>query len=115
VTDATRFDINSEALDALPLDKLPVAISALADLAGGHRRNPLYRFERSATVMRSSPRISSPISSVRAVSTWPLRSPLAMRSVACRASFSGCRIEWAMYAVDSTSSTIRPNMTPQTR
>ena len=45
MTDATRFDINSEALDALPLDKRRKAISALADLAGGHRRNPLYRFD----------------------------------------------------------------------
>ena len=45
MTDATRFLVDEAALERLPLDQRRKAIAALADMAGGHKRNPLYRFD----------------------------------------------------------------------
>jgi hypothetical protein len=45
VADATRYQINEDALAGLPPDKRRVAIRALAEMHGGVRRNPLFQFD----------------------------------------------------------------------
>lgn len=43
--DATRFDFDQAAFDALPPDLRRKALQAMAEMAGGHKTNPLWRFD----------------------------------------------------------------------